>query len=65
MHGHEIIFYRHVNLALNQLIITVLVPDVEQHIMKLHNELLALLLECELLLFLGIYGALAIFEALL
>ena len=48
----EIVFQGHIDLTLNEIIVGVLVTDVEQHIIELKQEFLALLLQEKVLLLL-------------
>ena len=60
----ELVFESEFNLASKQLVIRVLVPNVEQHVVALDEELLALLVQLETRLFLSVDLRLAFFQAL-
>ena len=60
----ELVFESEFNLASKQLVIRVLVPNVEQHVVALDEELLALLVQLETRLFLSVDLLLAFFQAL-
>lgn len=60
MHGLKVVLQRHVDLSLQQLVIRILVPHVEKHVVALKEKLLRLLLEQEVMFFLRVDGTLTL-----
>ena len=52
MHGLEVVFQSHIHLSLQKLVIRILMPHIEKHVVALEEELLGLLPEHEVLFFL-------------
>ena len=61
----EVILECHIDLPLEQLIICILVPNTQQHVVALQEELLGLLVSFKIVLFLNLDGILSLADFLL